>query len=144
MRGMERDEIVALLGRRNAAWSTRDARALAATHAPDGTVTSPAGGLLKGRAEIERVYWIWLTAFPDIVWHPEDIVIEGDRVVLVARMVGTHSGEFFGLAPTGRRMEVVIAMVITVADGLILSERRIYDFTGLLVQTGVIKAKPSA
>jgi hypothetical protein len=33
--------------------------------------------------------------------------------------------------------------VITVADGLIASERRIYDFTGLLVQLGVLRAKPA-
>jgi hypothetical protein len=32
--------------------------------------------------------------------------------------------------------------VFTFRDGLIIEERRIYDFTGLLVQVGVLKAKP--
>jgi hypothetical protein len=33
--------------------------------------------------------------------------------------------------------------VCQVADGLIVHERRIYDFTGMLVQIGVLKAKPA-
>jgi hypothetical protein len=33
--------------------------------------------------------------------------------------------------------------VCRVADGLIVHERRIYDFTGMLVQIGVLKAKPA-
>jgi predicted ester cyclase len=57
-------------------------------------------------------------------------------------MVGTHAGEFFGLPAAGRHVEVEVAQVMTIADGLIVTERRIYDFTGLLVQTGVLRAKP--
>lgn len=139
---MTRDEIVALLGRRNAGWAARDAVALAATHAIDGTVNSPTGGALKGRSEIERVYKIWLTAFPDIVWQPQEILIDDHRVAVLAKLVGTHAGEFFGLPPAGRHVEVEVALMMTVADGLIATERRIYDFTGLLVQTGVLRAKP--
>jgi predicted ester cyclase len=58
--------------------------------------------------------------------------------------MGTHAGDFFGLPPTGRRVEVQMADVMTVADGLVLEERRIYDFTGMLIQVGVLKAKPTA
>src|SRR6266540_1978092 len=91
MRRMTRDEILALLGRRDAAWKARDPGALAATHTPDGVAVSPTGGVLEGRAEIERVYKLWLTAFPDVVFQPQDLVIEGDRVVQLARIVGTHA-----------------------------------------------------
>jgi len=139
---MGRDEILALLARRNAAWEARDAAALAATHAPEGTVESPTGGLLRGHAAIERVYRVWFTAFPDIAWHPEEVVIDGDRVVVLAKLVGTQAGEFFGLPAGGRHVEFEVAIAMTVADGLIATERRIYDSTGLLVQAGVLKAKP--
>jgi uncharacterized protein (TIGR02246 family) len=141
---MTRDDILGVMERRNAAWAARDAAALAATHTVDGTVNSPTGGLLKGRSEIERVYRIWLTAFPDILWQPQEIVIDDDRVAVFAKMVGTHAGEFFGIVPTGRHVEVEVAGLVTVADGLIVRERRIYDFTGLLVQTGVLRAKPTS
>ena len=140
---MLRDEILALLRRRLAAYATHDAAALAATHAENGSVASPIGGVLEGRAEIERVYRTVFAAFPDIVMEQEDLLIDGDRVVLILRMSGTHSGDFMGLPPTGRPMEFLMAELMTVADGLVADERRIYDFTGLLVQIGVLKAKPS-
>jgi uncharacterized protein (TIGR02246 family) len=141
---MTRDEILTLVERRQAAWAAGDAAGLARTHAEDGTVTSPVGGVLKGRAEIERVYRLWFSAFPDIQMQQDTLLIDGDRVVLVARMIGTHSGDFFGLPPTGRHVEAQVALVLTVAGGVVTDERRIYDFTGVLVQVGFLKAKPGA
>ena len=141
---MPRDEILALLKRRQAAWAARDPAALAATHAENGTVASPMGGVLEGRAEIERIYRLWMSAFTDIAVQQDDVLIDGDRVVTLSRLSGTHTGEFFGLAPGGRRVEVQVALVMTVANGLVVEERRIYDFTGVLVQVGVIRAKPVA
>jgi uncharacterized protein (TIGR02246 family) len=144
MRAMTRDDILALMARRSQAWAARDITALVATHAEDGSVASPVGGVLEGRAEIERVYRLWFSAFPDMVMDQDELLIDGDRVALVARMAGTHAGDFFGLAPTGRHVEVQVAQLMTVAGGLVASERRIYDFTGVLVQVGVLKARPSS
>jgi uncharacterized protein (TIGR02246 family) len=141
---MTRDEILALVKRRGAAWAARDPVALAATHADNGTVASPAAGVLEGRDEIERVYRLWFSAFPDILMTQDHILIDGDRVVVVARLSGTHAGDFFGLPPTGRHVEVQVALLMKVADGVVVEERRIYDFTGVLVQVGVLKAKPVA
>jgi uncharacterized protein (TIGR02246 family) len=139
---MTRDEIVTLVERRHTAWAAHDAAALAATHAEAGIAVSPFGGALEGRAEIEDVYRRLFSAFPDVVLQQDELLIDGDRVVVVARLSGTLAGEFFGLAPTGRRMEFQAALLMTVADGLVVEERRIYDFTGMLVQVGVLKAKP--
>jgi predicted ester cyclase len=141
---MTRDEILALIKRRHEGWIARDAAALAATHAEHGTVASPVGGVLEGRAEIERIYRLWFSAFPDMVIHQDDLLIDGDRVALIVRVAGTHAGDFFGLAPTGRRVEFQVAELMTVAARLVTIERRIYDFTGVLVQVGVLKARPSS
>ena len=141
---MTRDEILALIKRREAAWTARDPGALAATHAEKGTVISPFGGVQEGRSEIDRIYHLWFSAFPDIVFHQDDVLIDGDRAVLVGRMAATHAGDFFGLAPSGRQFEAQIAFVLKFAGGCVVEERRIYDFTGLLVQVGVLRAKPCA
>lgn len=141
---MTRDEILSIVKRRNAAWAARDPAALAATHAENCVVASPTGGVLEGRGEIERVYRLWFSAFPDIVMQQDHVLIDGDRAVVVARLSGTHAGDFFGLSPTGRHVEVQVAILMTVAGGLVVDERRIYDFTGVLVQVGVLKAKPTA
>jgi uncharacterized protein (TIGR02246 family) len=139
-----RDQILAFLDRRNAAWAAHDARALAAMHAPEGSVASPTGGVLEGRDEIERIYRVWFSAFPDITAQQDDVLVDGDRAVQILRFTATHAGEFFGLPATGRRVEVLVASALTFAQDLIAEERRIYDFTGLLVQVGVLKAKPTA
>ena len=139
---MTHEEITALLVRREAAWKARDVATLASLHDPNGVVASPTGGVLEGRAEIERVYRLWLSAFPDLTTHVETPLIDGDRALQVLRFSGTHAGEFFGLPATGRHLEVTIACVLTFADDRIMEERRIYDFTGLLIQVGVLKAKP--
>ena len=141
---MTRDEIFALIERRSAAWNARDVDALAATHAPDGVAVSPTGGVLEGRDEIARVYRLLLNAFPDIVFTSHSVLIDGDRVAQHARVTGTHAGEFFGLPASKRQVDLDVALFFTVKDGFVVEERRIYDFTGLLVQVGVLKAKPAA
>jgi hypothetical protein len=144
MPGMTREEVLALLDRRSSAWAARDVPALAATHTADGVVVSPVGGVLEGRAEIERVYRLWLAAFPDIATQPLDVVIEDARLVQLVRFSGTHLGDFFGMPPTNRHVDFDAALLMTLRDGLVAEERRVYDFTGLLVQVGVIRAKPMA
>lgn len=140
---MTRDEILLLLDRQSAAWASHDAAAFATGYAPHAIVTSPTGGVLEGREEIERIARKWFQAFPDIRFISEDVLIDGDRVVQIARVIGTHGGEFFGVPATGRKVDVVFALVMSVSDGEIANERRILDFTGVLVQVGVLKAKPA-
>ena len=141
---MTRDDILALLARRNAAWRARDSATLASMHAHSGVVASPAGGVLEGREEIQRVYRTWFAVFPDITFHEDAQIVDGNRAVQILRFSGTHAGEFFGLPATGRHVELTLAFVLTFRDGLIAEERRIYDFTGLLVQVGILKARPQA
>jgi uncharacterized protein (TIGR02246 family) len=140
---MTRDDIFAIFTRREEAWRARDPVALANDHSPDGVVVSPTGGVLEGRAEIERIYRVWFTAFPDLMLNTEDLLVDGDRAALLCRITGSHAGEFFGVAPTGRRIEVAGAFIYRLQDGRIVHERRVLDFTGLLVQVGVLRAKPA-
>jgi predicted ester cyclase len=93
--------------------------------------------------EIERIYRVWFTAFPDLVFTTEDLLVDENRVCLLCRITGSHAGEFFGMPPTGRRIEVAGAFIYRLEKGKIVHERRILDFTGLLVQVGVLRAKPA-
>ena len=140
---MTREQIFALFARREAAWRARDAPGLAADHAADGVVVSPTGGVLEGRAQIERIYRVWFVAFPDLSFTTEDLLVDNDRAALLCRVAGTHEGEFFGMSPTGRRIEVAGAFIYRLENDLIAHERRILDFTGLLIQVGVLRAKPA-
>jgi uncharacterized protein (TIGR02246 family) len=139
---MTRDDIHALFAKRETSWRNHDAAALAADHHPKGVVVSPTGGVLEGREAIEHIYQVWLRAFPDLVFLHEDMIVEDDRVAALCRIAGTHGGEFFGVAPTGRRLEIPAVCVYRFEDRFIMHERRILDFTGVLVQVGVLRAKP--
>ena len=47
------------------------------------------------------------------------------------------------MSASGRRFEMKSVFLITLVDGKISTEERIYDLTGMLVQIGVLKAKPA-
>ena len=140
---MTREEIVALFDRREGYWRSKDAAALAHDHASNGVVISPTGGVLEGRDDIERIYRVWFTAFADFAFTVEDLIVEGDRVALLGRVTGKHSGEFFGMPATGRRIDVACGFFYRFEGPVIAHERRILDFTGLLIQVGVLRAKPA-
>lgn len=141
---MTREDIVTFFNRRQGAYARLDAEALAADHADDGVLESPvAGGPVKGREAIARIYRAWFTVFPDVTVTWTDLLIDGDRAVQMATMAGTDTGGFMGLPPTGKRFGFPIVYMFTLEDGLIAHERRVYDFTGMLVQIGVLKARPT-
>jgi predicted ester cyclase len=62
---------------------------------------------------------------------------------VTATFSGDDRGGFMGLPPTGRHVTIPVVFVYEFRDGQIVHERRVYDFTGLLVQVGTLKAKPA-
>jgi steroid delta-isomerase-like uncharacterized protein len=123
--------------------NTHDPGALAALYAVNCVVESPLFGSLQGRAAVEESYRRWFRIFPDVHFHPESTIIDPPSVAIMTRNTATHEGDLLGLSPTGRQVEFRTLRLITLEDGLIATERRIYDFTGLLVQLGVLRAKPA-
>lgn len=140
---MTRDEIGAFFARRQQAWNRLDAVALAADYTDDATVESPlAGGSATGREAIEKVYETYFAAFPDFKLEQEMLLIDGDTAAQMVRVSGTDNGGFMGMAPTRRKISFRCGLFHTFRDGLIAGERRVYDFTGVLIQVGLLKAKP--
>lgn len=140
---MTRDQIVNLFDRRLKATNEHDVESLADLYAPDAVVESPLGGTLQGRAAIESVAAAFFTGLGDVKMTQDELIIEDDRVVQVVTVSGTDTGGFMGMSPTGKPALLPMVVVCRVKNGLITHERRIYDFTGMLVQIGVLKAKPA-
>ena len=138
-----RADIQALFDRRQAAWDARDPDALAATHSSDGFVKSPMFGELHGREQIAASYAKLFRTFPDWTLDAAPLIIDGDRVVQAFSSTATHSAEFMGLPATGRQFRIEGARIHVLKDGLVQSEQRLYDFTGLLIQVGVLKGRPA-
>jgi steroid delta-isomerase-like uncharacterized protein len=58
--------------------------------------------------------------FPDLTVAVEDVMAEGDKVTARVTMRGTHQGEFQGIAPTGKRVEVRAIDMFRISDGKIV------------------------
>ncbi len=58
--------------------------------------------------------------FPDLSITVEDVMAEGDRVAARVTMRGTHRGEFQGIAPTGKRVEVRAIDMFRISNGKIV------------------------
>ena len=139
---MTRDEIARLFDRRLGAMNRHDVEALARDHAEDATLNSPMGGDVRGRTGIENFYRAMFSSFPDAAFEQTDLIIDGDRVVQIAMMSGTNSGGFMDLPPTGKRFSLTVVVIMTLRDGQIVRQAAVYDFTRLLIEIGVLKAKP--
>jgi steroid delta-isomerase-like uncharacterized protein len=140
---MTRAEIVELIARRDAAFNRHDVSAMTALHAEDGIVESQMAGRVEGHDAIGDVYRAFFTAFPDFTLQTDDLIVEGDRAVQVASAGGTDTGGFMGVPATRKSFRMPVVFLYTFRDGRIEYERRLYDFTGLLVQIGVLKARPA-
>lgn len=121
-----------------------DAGEMAEYHAPEGIVESPLYATMRGRKPIEDVYRAFFTSFPDASFDIDRVVIDPPYVVMFMTVTATHQNDFFGLPGTNRRIDFRMARLLLMNDdGLIEHEERIYDFTGLLVQVGLLRAKPA-
>jgi predicted ester cyclase len=66
-------------------------------------------------------------AFPDLDYEVLDLVVAPDKVAVHTRMRGTHRGELFGIAPTGRQISVRQMQFEHIADGRIVEHWRLAD-----------------
>ena len=73
-------------------------------------------------------------AFPDRVDVIEDIIAEDDRVGVLWRLTGTHTGNLYGIPPTGRRVDIHEIGLLRLADGRITEGWFMADELGLLKQ----------
>lgn len=73
-------------------------------------------------------------AFPDRVDVMEDVIAEGDRVGLLFRLTATHTGNFFGIPPTGRKVDVHELAMLRIVDGQMVEGWFMMDEIALLKQ----------
>jgi predicted ester cyclase len=68
----------------------------------------------------------------------EDIVAEGDKVVVRVSARGTHSGELFGVPASGREFTSTGIAVLRIENGKIVEHWSEVDMLGALVQIGAV------
>lgn len=136
-------DIDEFFARRDKDWQIHAADALAAGHSAEGEIVSPLFGNIRGYDAIYKSYIEFYQIFPDVRYETEHLLINGERAAQFIVMSGTQKGEFCGFPPDGRKFQFRLASLFFFSGGKIDREIRIYDFTGMLMQLGVLKAKPS-
>ena len=77
------------------------------------------------------------TAFPDIHFTVEDIIVEGDKVAMRYTMTGTHKGEFKGIPPTNKKITALAIEIDHIVDGKFAEAWVQFDTLALLQQLGL-------
>jgi steroid delta-isomerase-like uncharacterized protein len=107
----------------------------------------PLVGELRGEA-LKQFFVHLFDAFPDIQRTVEDQVTDDYQTVVTRwRAVGTHQGEFMGIAPTGKRVTITGISIHRIQSGKIVEEWQEWDSLGLMQQLGVVprfKLEPKA
>jgi steroid delta-isomerase-like uncharacterized protein len=79
-----------------------------------------------------------MSAFPDVNLNIEDMVAEGDKVAFRVTMKGTHQGEFWGIAPTGNKVEFTSVDFVKILAGKWVEFWSTSDNLRFMQQLGVV------
>jgi steroid delta-isomerase-like uncharacterized protein len=99
-----------------------------------------AGGqpVLSGLEGVKQLVAAWRTGFPDGQMIIDDLFAEEDKVVIRMTWRGTHKGEFYGIAPTGKQVAVTSIGIDRVANGKVIEGWGEVDMLGMYQQLGTI------
>lgn len=79
-----------------------------------------------------------LSGFPDAHQTIDDMIAEGDKVVVRFTLTGTHTGEYMGVPPTNKKMTAWLIQIFRIAGGKIVEGWSRSDTLGMMQQLGVI------
>jgi steroid delta-isomerase-like uncharacterized protein len=106
---------------------------------PD-VVFHSASTTMQGLEAYKQFLSMLFTAFPDLQFTIEDMIAEGDTVVVRYTTRGTHQGAFRGIAPTGKQVSGTGMFIDRIVNGKAVEQWFNGDDLGLLQQLGVIPA----
>ena len=78
--------------------------------------------------------------FPDIHYTLEEVVAEGEKVVVRWTATGTHQGDLMGIPPTRKPVKAPGITIFRFANGQIVDGGTVWDALALLQQLGVVPA----
>ena len=90
----------------------------------------------RGLEGAKLVHQRTLIGMPDYQTTIEDLIAEGDMVVARVTMTGTHTGDFYGIPPTGRRVDLTGIFIVRIANGKIMEHWGEEDGVKVLRQLG--------
>jgi steroid delta-isomerase-like uncharacterized protein len=106
---------------------------------PDAVFHTPVPTDATAPQAVKRAWAMLLRAFPDIHVTVEDVITDGDKVVLRNTVTGTHQGEYRGMPPTGKSITYSEIFIIRFREGRIAEGWGVVDVFSQLQQLGAIQ-----
>ena len=97
-------------------------------------------GIPAGREAVKQLSTMFRSAFPDFKVTIDDIIAEGDKVVVRSTWSGTHKGAFMGIPPTGKSVSFGVFDIARFAGGKVVEHWGQMDNMGMMQQLGAIPA----
>jgi predicted ester cyclase len=98
-------------------------------------------GLPPTKDGMLEYFGLLLSAFPDMRMHVDDVMSDGDKTVARVRATATHDGDFMGVPPTGKQVEIQLIDIMRFDDeGLVCEHWGVADMLSLMQQLGVVPA----
>ena len=114
----------------------RDPSAVDRYVSPSYTLRTADKGAPSGREAVRTYIAAYLDGFPDLHISIDQLLAVGDKVIGVFTFTGTHTGDLFGMAPTGRTIAVRQIAIYRLENGQVVDEWEISDQLGLMRQIG--------
>jgi steroid delta-isomerase-like uncharacterized protein len=98
----------------------------------------PTDAVPRGPQAIKEHVTGWVASFPDLHFSIEQMMGEGDRVVMQLLMEGTHQSAWMGIPASGRKMQIRMFTVHRVMQGKIVEDWVLVESLGFFQQLGVV------
>ena len=97
-------------------------------------------GIPSGIEGVKTLPTVFRSAFPDFQIAIDDLIAEGEKVVVRSTWSGTHKGEFMGIPPSGKSVSFGVYDTIRFAGGKVVEHWGQMNEMSLMHQLGVIPA----
>ncbi|MBI5497972.1 MAG: ester cyclase [Deltaproteobacteria bacterium] len=114
--------------------TTKDVAALVNRCASPEWRSFSAEGVSKGREEFIKQLGGFGKALPDLTWTVQEVLVDGDRIVVRSDVTGTPAADFMGVPHGGRSFRMMAIDIHTVKDGLLVTAFHVEDWAGALRQ----------
>jgi len=94
-------------------------------------------GVPDGIEGVRQTITMFLAAFLDLHLTIEDSIAEGDKVVTLWTLRGTHQGASLGMPPTGKQVTMPGISIVRLEGSKAAENWVIYDQLGMLQQLGL-------
>lgn len=95
-------------------------------------------GLSPSKEGVLELFRGYLVAFPDLRMEVLDLLASGDKTVARVKATGTQDGEFMGMPPSGKAVEVQLIDIMRFEDGLVVEHWGVMDMLAMLQQLGAV------